>query len=146
MVDDTEIKGLLPLPGFTNVIVTCFATGPMPQDRKLALTLPTEKYDMDRGALVGVARGIQWWNLGMPVYCKIVNGENLFAKIVRDHPVAHMIAVNTGDTERLNSLFDSSLSTIDPRASSLGQLRPTKPTTPEHQPHEQVRVEDANCG
>ena len=57
----------MPLPGFTSIIVKGFATGPMPQDRQLVLTLPTENYDMERGALVGVARGIQWWDLGMSV-------------------------------------------------------------------------------
>ena len=55
---DTEIKGSMPLPGFTSIMVKCFATGPMPQDRQLVLALPTKKYDIDRGALVGVARGI----------------------------------------------------------------------------------------
>ena len=118
----------------------------MPQDRQLVLTLPTEKYDMERGALVGVARGIQWWDPGMPVHCKIVSRGNSFAKLVRGHPVAHMIAVNTRNTERFYSLVDSSPSTYDPRAPSPEQLRPTKPAVLEHQPHEQVRVEDANCG
>ena len=146
LVDDTEIKESGPLPGFTSIIVECFATGPMPQDRQLVLTLPTEKYDMEHGALVGVARGTQWWDPGMPVRCKIVNGGNSFAKLVRGHSVAHMIAVNTRDTERFYSLVDSSPSTLDPRAPSPEQLRPTKPATLEHQPHEQVRVEDANCG
>ena len=95
LVDDTELKEPRRLPGFTSIIVECFATGPMPQDRQLVLILPTEKYDMERGALVGVARGIQWWDPGMPVHCKIVNRGNSFAKLVRGHPVAHMIAVNT---------------------------------------------------
>ena len=57
-----------------------------------------------------------------------------------------MIAINTRDTERFNSRFDSSAFILDPRAPSLEQLRPTKPTTLEHQPHEQARVEDTNCG
>ena len=119
----------------------------MPQERQLVLTLPTEKYDMERGALVGVARGIQWWDPGMPVHCKIVNRGNLFAKLVRGHPVAHMITVNTRDSERFCSLVDSSpSSTLDPRAPSPEQPRSTKPAVLEHQPHEQVRVEDANCG
>ena len=146
LVDDTEIKEPRLLPGFTSIIVECFATGPMPQDRQLVLTLPTEKYDMERGALVRVARGTQWWDPGMPVHCKIVNRGNSFAKLVRGHPVAHMVAVNTRDTERFYSLVDSSPSTLDPRAPSPEQLRPTKPAVLEHQPHEQVRVGDANCG
>ena len=147
VVYDTKIKGPMPLPGFTSIIVKCFAAGLMPQNRQQrVLTLSTEKYDMDRGALVGVARGVQWWDPGIPVQYKIVNRGNLFAKIVRGHPVAPMIAVNTRDTERFNSLFYSSPSTLDPRAPSLEQLRPAEPTTSEHQPHEQVRVEDANCG
>ena len=82
----------------------------------------------------------------MPVQCKIVNRGNSFAKIGRGPPVAYMIAENTRDTQRFNSLFDSGPSTIDPSAPSLEQLRPPKPTTPEHQTHEQVRVEDAICG
>ena len=146
LVDDTEIKEPRLLPGFTSIIVECFATEPMPQDRQFVLTLPTEKYDMERGALVGVARGIQWWDPGMPVRCKIVNRGNKFAKLVRGHPVAHMIAVNTRDTYRFYSLVDSSSSTLDPSALSPEQLRPTKPAVLEHQPHEQVCAEDANCG
>ena len=146
LVDDTKMKEPRPLPGFTSIIVEYFATGPMPQDRQLVLTLPTEKYDMERGALVGVARGIQRWDPGMPVHCKIVNRGNSFAKLVRGHPVTHMIVINTRDTERFYSLLGSSPSTLDPRAPSPEQLRPTKPATLEHQPHEQVRVEDANCG
>ena len=82
----------------------------------------------------------------MPVHCKIVNGGNSVAKLVRGHPVVHMIAVNTRDTERFYSLADSSPSTLDPRAPSPEQLRPTKPAVLEHQSHERVRVEDANCG
>ena len=82
----------------------------------------------------------------MPLHCKIVNSGKLFAKLVKGHPVAHMIAVNTRDTERFYNLVDSSPSTVDPRAPSPEQLRLTKPATLEHQPHEQVRVEDANCG
>ena len=71
---------------------------------------------------------------------------NLFAKIFRGHPAAHVVAVNTGETERFYSLFDSNPSTLDSRAPSLEQLRLTRPTTPEHQPHEQVPVENTNCG
>ena len=52
----------------------------------------------------------------MPVPCKIVNRGNPFAKIVRGHRVAHMIAVNIKDTEHFNSLFDSSPSTLESRA------------------------------
>ena len=72
--------------------------------------------------------------------------RNLFAKIVKGHPVAHMVGVNTRETERFYSLIDSSPSTLDPRAPSLEKISPTKPTTPEYQPPEQVCVEDANCG
>ena len=81
----------------------------------------------------------------MPVRCKIVNRGNSFANIVRVPPVAHMIVVNTRDTECFYNLVDSSPSTLDPKVPSPEQLRPTKPAVLEHQPHEQVRVEDANC-
>ena len=57
-----------------------------------------------------------------------------------------MIAVNTRDTERFHSLVDSIPSTLDPRAPSPEQLRPTEPAVLELHPHEQVREEDANCG
>ena len=60
MIDDTKIEGPMSLPGFTSVVVKCFATGPMHQDRQFVLTLPTKKYDMDRRALVGVARVVEW--------------------------------------------------------------------------------------
>lgn len=35
---------------------------------------------------------------------------------------------------------------MGPCAPSLEKIRPPKPTPPEHQPHEQARVANANCG
>ena len=59
------------------------------------------------------------------------------------------IAYNTRDTERFSSVFDLLLrspSTMDPSAPSLKYFQTLKLPIPEHKPHTQVRLEDANCG
>ena len=75
-----------------------------------------------RVSVVGVTRGIQWWDLRMPVHCNLVNRGNSHAKILRGHPVAFTTAGNTQDTERFNRLFDVDRSATDPSAPSHEQL------------------------
>ena len=58
VVDCTEIKRPKSLPGFAGVVAKGLAAGPIRHERQLILVLPTETYDMDRGALVGVAQGV----------------------------------------------------------------------------------------
>ena len=122
MVDAIEIIGQMPLPEHASVVAKDLATEPMPQDRRLGFGLPTKKDDMDRGALLGVALGVQWWDPGMPVRWEFANRGNSRVKILRGRPVAYTIAVNTRDAEHFNSLFDASPSTLDLSASSLKQL------------------------
>ena len=58
------------------------------------------------------------------IHCKLVNRGNLRVKVLRGHPVTHMIAVNTRDTERFSGfLFNLSPSIMDPSAPSLKYYR-----------------------
>ena len=50
-----------------------YVTGSQPSERQLVLIQPVGKYDTDSGAVVGMARGVQWWEPGTPLYCKVVN-------------------------------------------------------------------------
>ena len=95
---------------------------------------------MDLGATVGIPPGIQWWEPGSLIYCKLVNRGNTSAKIQCGHPVARMIAVNTRDPERFRSLFDPSPSTVDPSSP------PTQELHAEPSVDERVNVQKANCG
>ena len=55
------VNGTVTLSGFVSAAaVETFATiRPQPQDKKVVvlLILPAEKYDMERGAVVGIGRG-----------------------------------------------------------------------------------------
>ena len=139
LVDDVTIEG------FVGVAVEGFVTGPQPQDRQLVIIQPLDKYDMETGAEVGVARGVQWWEPGTPVYCKIVNRSNTRGKVLRGHPIARMIAVNVRDSARFQSLFDANPSTVEP------SVPPLKPQTvdengTDNTPVECVKTENANLG
>ena len=54
-------------------------------DRQLVLVLPTATYDIDRGALVGMAQGFQWWDPGMTVHCTLVSRGNSRVKLLKGH-------------------------------------------------------------
>ncbi|CAB1105423.1 unnamed protein product [Ectocarpus sp. CCAP 1310/34] len=62
--------------GFTTRAVEAAAVGPQPQDRQLVMVLPTERLDLEQGAVVGVARAVMWWVPGSPEYCKLVNRKD----------------------------------------------------------------------
>lgn len=45
-----------------------------PQARQLVLVLSVEKLNTDGDAVVvGVTKGIQWWNPGCPIFCRVLN-------------------------------------------------------------------------
>ena len=45
--------------GFVSVQTEVFVTDPQPQDRQLVLVRPTKPYDMELGAELRIARGVQ---------------------------------------------------------------------------------------
>lgn len=51
-----QVAGTNTVEGFTSVAVETAAVGPQPQDLQLVLVLPTERFDLQKGALLGVAR------------------------------------------------------------------------------------------
>ena len=124
-------------------------TGPLPQDKQLVMLLPVEKYDLEKEALVGIARGVQWWTPGNPVICKLVNRGKMPGRVLWNHPVARLIAVNTRDSHRFYSLFHHGPSTTDlPSQHSAGDQQSitekSKGEVPERSP--KVRARDTNCG
>ena len=46
--------------GFVSRACAGAVRGPHPQCRQLVLVLPTEKFDTDKGAILGAAKGVQW--------------------------------------------------------------------------------------
>ena len=142
---DPNQSGQIEIPGYVSRSVQGRVSGPRPQGQQLVLLLPVEKYDLDKGALVGLARGVQWWRPGTPVTCKLVNRGNLPGRVPIGSPIARLIAMNTRDAARFDSLFHHGPSTTDPPHAD----------TPPHAPMAReggsgestpVRVEDANYG
>ena len=70
------------VPGFVSVQVDVYAKALQPQDHGAA------PYDMETGAELGVARGTQWWYLGAPLQCKVVNGSKASLTLKRGEKVA----------------------------------------------------------
>ena len=95
--------------GFVSVQKEAFVTGPQPQDRQLVLVIPTQPYDMELGAELGVARGVQWWYPGNPLQCKVVNRTKTAMTIQQGVVVAKVFATNSSDTERMRLLLDRSV-------------------------------------
>lgn len=66
---------------------------------------PVDRYDTEKDAVTGFARGVQWLEPGAPSYCKVVNRGSSGATVSVGHPVARVIAVNGHDEDRFHSLF-----------------------------------------
>lgn len=94
--------------GFVSVQTEAFVMGPQPQDRQLVLVIPTQLYDMELGAELGIARGVQWWYPGNPLQCKVVNRTKTAMTIQRGAVIAKVFATNSSDTERMRLLLDQS--------------------------------------
>ena len=127
--------------GFTSRAVEAAAIGTMPQDRQLVLVLPTERYDLAKGAVAGFARAVCWWQPGHPVYCKLVNRGR--AKVaIEGRVIAKMIALNVRDPARFHSLFDASPSAVDPPLPPP----PTEPTPSADTKPPRIDPASANTG
>ena len=132
------------IDGYVSKAVGGYTIGPMPQDKQLAIILPKEAYDLGKTAVVGVARGVIWWKPGTPVICKLVNRGNEPAKVSNSTPIVHMIALNSRNAHRFQSLFDKSPSTTDRCVP-----KPPKPLPPTATPAEapfECQAKDANSG
>ena len=75
----------------------------------MVLIQPVEKYDTDSGAVVGMARGVQWWEPGTPLYCKVVSTGRAAVVVRGGHPMAKVIALYVRDEDRFRTLFVLSL-------------------------------------
>ena len=144
--DVRPVDVVTPVRGFTNVAVEGAALGVQPQDRQLVMVLPTEKYDLNKGAQVGVAKSVMWWTPGSPVYVKVVNRTKENSQVVGATPIARMVALNVRDKARFESLFDHDPSTVDPPVPE-----PPLPVDNESDvlpdgPERTVRWQDANMG
>ena len=116
-----------------------------PQDRLLVLVLPTEEYDLGAAAVVGIARGVMWWEPGSPVPCKLVNRSNYWVTVSSAPMIARMIAVNSRDSTRFQSLFDTPPSTMDPQTPP-SPPPPPPAAVPSNDVVFPLKVEDTNLG
>ena len=76
--------------------------------------------------------------------CKLVNRGNEPANVSNSTPIAHLIALNSRNAHRFQSLFDESPSTTDPCVP-----KPPKPLPPTVTPAEappECQAKDANLG
>ena len=100
-----RLQQAVEVAGFVGVVVEGYVHGPQPSERQLVLIQPVAKYDTDSGAIVGMARGVHWWEPGNPLYCKIVNTGRAAVVVRSGHPIAKVIALNVRDEDRFRELF-----------------------------------------
>jgi len=109
------------------------------------MILPTERFDLERDAVVGVARAVMWWTPGSPVYCKLVNRGKGTVSIEGSRVIARMVALNVRDQPGFESLFDTSPAASDPPLLPRETAPPRDASAPTD-PSTRVRVEDVNMG
>ena len=112
--DVRQVAETTTVEGFTNIAVGGAAVGQQPQDPQLVLMLPTERFDLEKGALVGIAREALLWWPGFPLYCKLVNRSKETTAVEGCRVIARPVALNVRDPARFESLFDETPSTVDP--------------------------------
>lgn len=120
-----------------------------PQKRQLVIIEPIADFDLDREAQVGLARGVQWWTPRTPLACKVVNKTKAPRRICKDIVVAKVIALNTSDRERMQTLLAPVPLESIPAWSAGGRV--DKASHPTQQPMEEkgsarVDLADANSG
>lgn len=52
-----------------------------------------------------MVRGVQWWDPGTPLYCKVVNTVRAAAIVRSGHPIAKAIALKVRDKGHFRALF-----------------------------------------
>ncbi|CAB1118123.1 unnamed protein product [Ectocarpus sp. CCAP 1310/34] len=80
--DVRQVPETAVVEGFTTRAVEATAVGPQPQDRQLVMVLPTERLDLEQGAVVGVARADA--NLGTLGSLKQQQLGNVLAAFIED--------------------------------------------------------------
>ena len=134
------------LPGGTSVQVDARVKGPQPQTRSLVIVEPREKFNLKRGVDIGVPRGIQWWEPGNPLKCKVTNVATRPISISKGVQVVTVYSVNNFDTQRIQSLLKPKslpqTCTDDERKTIHGPERPVK----SHEPTQQSNLNEAHIG
>ena len=134
------------LPGGTSVQVDARVKGPQPQTRLLVIVEPRERFNLKRGVDIGVPRGIQWWEPGNPLKCKVTNVATRPISISKGVPVAIVYSVNNFDTPRIQSLLKPiplpQICTEDKKETARG---PEKSAESLEQPR-QGNLDEANIG
>ena len=105
------------------------------------------KCDTDSGAVVGIARGVQWWEPGTPSYCKMVNTGRAAGVVRCGHLIAKVIALNVRDDDRFRTLFVHPLPPSLTRLKSPADDPPPIPDSGNNEtPTRGVVLSDANIG
>lgn len=68
---------------------------------------PVEMYNIEQGAIVGIAKGVQWREPDTPLYSKVVNTGDATGNISDGHPVGKVIVLNAPDPDRFSVIFRS---------------------------------------
>ena len=134
------------LPGGTSVQVDARVKGPQPQTWLLVIVEPREKFNLKRGVDIGVPRGIQGWEPGNPLKCKVTNVATRPISISKGVPVATLYSVNNFDTPRIQSLLKPEplpqTCTDDESKTIHGPERPAE----SREPTQQSNLDEANIG
>ena len=85
------------LPRGTSVQVDAGVKGPQRQSWLLVIIESREKLNLKRGVDIRVPRGIQWWEPGNPLKCKVTNVVTTPISISKGVPVATVYDVNNFD-------------------------------------------------
>ena len=81
-----------------------------------------------------MTRGVQWWEPGTPLYCKMVNTDRAAVVVRSGHPIAKVIALNVRDDDRFRALFVHPTPS-DPTAKSPVETRLSTVPTPNMRHH-----------
>ena len=109
--------------GFVAVAVEACVHGPQSSERQLVPIQPFSTYDTDSGAIVGMTRGVQRWEPGTLLYCKVANTGRATAVVCGGHPTS-----------------------VDPTAKPPAETPPVHSADTEHASPRGVDVADGNIG
>lgn len=111
--------------------------------------MTNDKFDMEKDAILGIARDITWWEPNTRIYCKMVNtGKAPLMIPFRQRP-GSIIAIDVHDAEHSNRLFDTGPLTSDrliPFVSTDGPPPTLGGAFDQPDPADKVKATDANCG